>query len=62
MTDWRCRVPERFTDEELAFLRFARFGELPPRVLPDDLVEVVETEQPDLPVRQPFEIGPGGPA
>ncbi|AIJ26045.1 hypothetical protein AMETH_5953 [Amycolatopsis methanolica 239] len=55
-------MPERFTDEELAFLRFARFGELPPRVLPDDLVEVVETEQPDLPVRQAFEIGPGGPA
>ncbi|GHF00706.1 hypothetical protein GCM10017786_36960 [Amycolatopsis deserti] len=55
-------MSERFTDEELDFLRFARFGELPPRVRPDELVEVVETEQPDLPVRQPFDLGPGGPA
>jgi hypothetical protein len=35
---------ERFTDEELAFLRHARFGELPPRVRPEDLVELVETD------------------
>lgn len=48
---------ERFTDEELAFLRFARFGELPPRVL---LVETVETEQPSLPVEQRFDPGPQG--
>ncbi|MEV4534328.1 hypothetical protein AB0J82_10915 [Asanoa sp. NPDC049518] len=33
-----------FTDDEAAFLRHARFGELPPRVLPDELVELQETE------------------
>ncbi|GIF62454.1 hypothetical protein Ais01nite_04890 [Asanoa ishikariensis] len=33
-----------FNDEEAAFLRHARFGELPPRVLPDELVELQETE------------------
>ncbi|GLZ39531.1 hypothetical protein [Actinokineospora sp. NBRC 105648] len=37
-------MPENFTDEELAFLRHARFGELPARVLPADLVELKETE------------------
>lgn len=42
--------PERFTDEEAAFLRHARFGELPPRVRPDDRVELVETDpRRDLP-------------
>jgi len=35
---------ERFTDEELAFLRHARFGELPERVRPDDYVELTETQ------------------
>lgn len=35
---------EHFTDEELAFLRHARFGELPPRVKPEDYVELVESE------------------
>jgi hypothetical protein len=34
----------RFTDEEFAFLRHARFGELPPRVGPEDMVELVETD------------------
>jgi hypothetical protein len=33
-----------FTDEEWAFLRYVRFGELPPRVRPDELVELQETE------------------
>ncbi len=33
-----------FTDEEWAFLRYARFGELPHRVLPEERVESVETE------------------
>ena len=37
-------MAERFTDEEMAFLRFARFGELPPRVLPTDLVALNETD------------------
>jgi len=35
---------EQFTDEEAAFLRHARFGELPPRVLPSEMVQLVETE------------------
>ncbi|MDG4825757.1 hypothetical protein O7635_28250 [Asanoa sp. WMMD1127] len=34
-----------FTDEEAAFLRHVRFGELPARVLPEDLVELHETDQ-----------------
>ncbi|GAA2216625.1 hypothetical protein ACFY2R_05615 [Micromonospora olivasterospora] len=35
---------QRFTDAEFAFLRHARFGELPARVTPDEAVELVETE------------------
>jgi hypothetical protein len=35
----------RFTDEEFAFLRHARFGELPPRIKPEDMVELVETDR-----------------
>lgn len=34
----------RFTDEEAAFLRHVRFGELPGRVLPADRQELTETE------------------
>lgn len=34
----------RFTDSEMAFLRHARFGELPARVRPADMVELVETD------------------
>jgi len=45
---------ERFTDEELAFLRFARFGELPSRVRPSEMVETVdadaEREEPQQPM------------
>jgi hypothetical protein len=37
---------EHFTDEELAFLRHVRFGELPPRVKPEDYVELQETDPP----------------
>lgn len=37
------QIPEPFTDEELAFRRHLRFGELLARVRPDDLVESVET-------------------
>ncbi len=33
-----------FTDDEAAFLRHARFGELPPRVRPEDRVELTETD------------------
>ncbi len=44
----------RFTDPELAFLRHARFGELPGRVRPADTVELVETE----PARDWPDVGP----
>ena len=37
---------ESFTDEEYAFLRHVRFGELPARVRPEDLTGSVETETP----------------
>ncbi len=35
---------EHFTDDELAFLRQARFGELPERVKPDEYVELQEAD------------------
>ena len=38
------QAPDWFTDEELAFLRHARFGELPRPVRPDEMVESVETD------------------
>jgi hypothetical protein len=37
-----------FSDDELSFLRYARFGELSPRVHEDDRVELVETEHSQL--------------
>ena len=41
---------ERFSDEELAHLRHVRFGKLPARVLPEDHVQLVETDhRPDRP-------------
>ena len=44
-----------FTDPELAFLRHARFGELPSPVRPEQRVELVETDpRPDWP-----DAGPG---
>lgn len=54
-----------FTDEEWAFLRYARFGELPPRIRPEDRVELQETEpgggfaDPELPRRQDLAYGGG---
>ncbi|MFF4874449.1 MULTISPECIES: hypothetical protein [unclassified Micromonospora] len=40
-----------FTDDEYAFLRHVRFGELPPAVRPDERVELTESDsrsdQPD---------------
>ena len=49
MTD-DSRFTERFTDEEAAFLRHVRFGELPGRVPPAERVETVETDSPtDVP-------------
>ncbi|MGC1211237.1 MAG: hypothetical protein WA890_08265 [Micromonospora sp.] len=35
---------ESFTDEEYAFLRHVRFGELPPRVRPEERVASTEAE------------------
>ncbi|RKR85793.1 hypothetical protein BDK92_0002 [Micromonospora pisi] len=41
---------EHFSDEELAYLRHLRFGQLPPRVLPEDHVPLIETDhRPDRP-------------
>lgn len=40
---------EQFTDEEFAFLRHARFGELPAPVRPEEMVELSETEPPGSP-------------
>ena len=37
-------MAEQFSDEEHAFLRHVRFGELPERILPEDMVESQETE------------------
>lgn len=34
------------TEEELALLRRAKFGELPAQVAPDDLIQTKETEPP----------------
>lgn len=46
-----------FTDEEAAFLRHARFGELPPRVLPAERVELVETDaKRDIPEPSPMDV------
>jgi hypothetical protein len=43
MTDDRMAT-DPFTDEQAAFLRHVRFGELPARVRPEQRVEVVETD------------------
>ncbi|MEV0455210.1 hypothetical protein [Catellatospora methionotrophica] len=43
MTDERYSG-EKFTDEESAFLRHVRFGELPARPAPDDLVAQTESD------------------
>lgn len=45
---------ETFTDAELAFLRHARFGELPAPVRPEDRVELEETD----PQRGWLDVGP----
>lgn len=53
---------EKFTDEELAFLRFAQFGELPPRIHPSEMIETVDTVEWELPkIHRPYELGPEGP-
>ncbi|BCL17829.1 hypothetical protein [Micromonospora sagamiensis] len=55
---------ESFSDADFAFLRYARFGELPSPVRPDDRVELTETGQlRDGPTVNPDEwqlrLGPG---
>ncbi|KAB1929613.1 hypothetical protein F8271_28760 [Micromonospora sp. ALFpr18c] len=35
---------QSFTDDEYAFLRHVRFGELPPAVRPDERVALTETD------------------
>ncbi|MDG4833798.1 hypothetical protein O7627_31465 [Solwaraspora sp. WMMD1047] len=45
MTDHRDRV-ERSSDEDFETLRRVRFGRLPTRVLPAELVETAETDPP----------------
>jgi hypothetical protein len=53
---------EKFTDEELAFLRFAQFGELPPRIHPSEMIETVDTADWEMPrVHRPYDLGPEGP-
>ncbi|GII84346.1 hypothetical protein Ssi03_23360 [Sphaerisporangium siamense] len=37
---------EQFSAEEYAFLRYVRFGTLPERVRPSEMVEVVATDRP----------------
>jgi hypothetical protein len=56
MDDDRERT-EPLTEDELAGIRHARFGELPTRVRPEDAVETAETdpaheEPPPPPVRR----------
>jgi hypothetical protein len=46
----------RFTDEDAAFLRHVRFGELPSRVRPEDWVEETETDPPAHQLEQSIAI------
>ena len=57
-------MAESFSDEEVSFLRHVRFGELPARVLPEDMVETQETELrrdlPDDTTREAIQLRLGG--
>jgi len=44
MDDDEAEPQIEFTDDEWAFLRYVRFGELPRRVTPEERVESQETE------------------
>jgi hypothetical protein len=46
----------RFSDEDAAFLRHVRFGELPPRARPEDWVEETETDLPAHDLEQSIAI------
>lgn len=49
--------PVTFTDEQAAFLRHVRFGELPTRVSPEQLVTSIETDaRRDLPEPGPPDV------
>ncbi|HET6533027.1 MAG TPA: hypothetical protein VFH03_20755 [Actinoplanes sp.] len=55
------RERDEFSDEDLAFLRHVRFGELPGRVPPTERVELTETEpRRDLPEPPPAAWYPAG--
>ncbi|MBE1489348.1 hypothetical protein [Plantactinospora soyae] len=45
---------ERLTDEDFASVRRMRFGRLPARVMPADLIETAETDAPRDEVEQPL--------
>jgi hypothetical protein len=48
---------EQFSDEEVAFLRHVRFGELPRRIPPEERVELTETEpRRDRPEPEPWNV------
>lgn len=52
-------VPMTFSDEDLAFLRQARFGKLPDQVPPEDRVELIEVDpRRDLPDPEPESLNP----
>ena len=52
---------DEFSDEELAFLRHVRFGELPGRILPVDRIEMTETDpRRDRPEPEPHPWYPAG--
>ena len=44
---------DRLTDEEFEIQRHVRFGKLPPRVAPADVVETTETDPPHEEPEQP---------
>jgi hypothetical protein len=55
LTDHR-RDKKQFSDEEMAFLRHAEFGELPPRIAPEQRAELTETApRRDLPEPEPWD-------
>jgi hypothetical protein len=45
-----------FSDEDAAFLRHARFSELPSRVRPEDWVEETETDPPSHGLEQSIAV------
>jgi hypothetical protein len=59
--DQEPQHPKQSTDES-ALLRRAKFGKLPARVVPDDMIETAETDRPHEESQEPIfrqEWGPG---